>query len=180
MTNRNIIIISLDEVRPDHLSCYGYQKINTSAIDLIAKEGVIFENCFSSADFTPIAMGSIITGKYPNKHGMRDPYCYLIGPSIASILKKNGYITAGFVGNGLLSKRHGFAEGFDFWNETSKETSWDEVQYPGTESDEMFYEGNYWVEEFFKWLKENYKENFFIWGHLYETHEGSEHSLLKK
>jgi len=180
MKKRNIIIISLDEVRPDHLSCYGYQKINTSAIDQVAKEGVRFETCITSADFTPIAMGSVITGKYPNKHGMRDPYSYLIGPSIATILKKYGYKTAGFVGNGLLSKRHGFAEGFDFFNETSKETSWLEIQYPGAKSEEMFYEGNYWVEEFFKWLKENCQEKFFIWGHLYETHEGSERSLLKK
>ena len=180
MKNRNIVIISLDEVRPDHLSCYGYQKINTPAIDQVAKEGVKFETCISSADFTPIAMGSVITGKYPNKHGMRDPYSYITGPSIAEILKKNGYKTAGFVGNGLLSKKHGFAEGFDFFNETSKETSWLEIQYPGAESEEMFYEGNYWVEEFFKWLRDNSQDVFFIWGHLYETHEGSEHSLLKK
>jgi len=180
MAERNIIIISLDEVRPDHLSCYGYDKISTTAIDEVAKEGVRFETCITSADLTPIAMGSVITGKYPNKHGMRDPYSYISGPSIAGILKKSGYTTAGFVGNGLLSKRHGFAEGFDFWNETSKETSWLEIIYPGREKDEIFYEGNYWVEEFFKWLKENYKEKFFIWGHLYETHEGSEYSLLKK
>jgi len=177
---RNIIIISLDEVRPDHLSCYGYKKINTPSIDQVAKEGVRFETCITSSELTPIAMGSVITGKYPNKHGMRDPYSYITGPSISGILKKNGYKTAGFVGNGLLSKKHGFAEGFEFWNETSKGTSWMEIQYPGAESEEMFYEGNYWVEEFFKWLKDNYKENFFIWGHLYETHEGSEHSLLEK
>jgi len=180
MAKKNIIIISLDEVRPDHLSCYGYKKNNTPAIDKVAKEGVRFKTCITSSDLTPIAMGSVITGKYPNKHGMRDPYCHITGPSIAGILKENGYITAGFVGNGLLAKRHGFAEGFDFWNETSKETSWLEIQYPGGEGEEIFYEGNYWVEELFKWLKDNYKEKFFIWGHLYETHEGSEHSLLKK
>ena len=180
MSKRNIIIISLDEVRPDHLSCYGYKKINTPAIDQVAMEGVKFETCTTSSCFTPVAMGSVITGKYPNKHGMRDPYSYLTGPSIAAILKKYDYKTAGFVGNGLLSKRHGFAEGFDFFNETSKDTSWEEVQYSGIGDSEMFYAGNYWVEEFFKWLKENYKENFFIWGHLYETHEGSEHSLLEK
>jgi len=180
MKNRNIIIISLDEVRPDHLSCYGYKKISTPAIDQVAEEGVRFETCISSADLTPIAMGSVITGKYPNKHGMRDPYSYINGPSIGSILKRNGYKTAGFIGNDIISKKHGFAEGFDFWNEASKETSWDLVGYPGAESDEMFYDGNYWVEEFFKWLKNNYKETFFIWGHFYETHEGSEHSLLEK
>jgi len=178
MTKRNIILISLDEVRPDHLSCYGYKKINTPAVDQIAKQGVKFECCISSSDLTPVAMGTAITGKYPNKHGMRDPYCEVTGPSICGILKKNGYKTAGFVGNGLLAKQHGFAEGFDFWNETSKETSWAEFQY--TNNGQVFYEGNYWVEEFFQWLENNHKDRFFVWGHLYETHEGSEYSLLKK
>lgn len=180
MAKRNIVIISLDEVRPDHLSCYGYTKINTPAIDQVAKEGVRFETCISSSDFTPVAMGVVITGKYPHKHGMRDPYGSLIGPSIAWMLKEKGYLTAGFVGNGLLAKNRGYAEGFDFWNEASKETSWLELQYPGVDSDEIFYEGNYWVDEFFKWLRNNHKEKFFVWGHLYETHEGSEHALLNK
>jgi len=178
MAKKNIIVISLDEVRPDHLGCYGYEGINTPYIDLVAEEGVRFETCITTADFTPIAMGTVITGKYPNRHGVRDPYSHLTGPSIGGILKENGYFTAGFVGNGLLAKQHGFAEGFDSWNETSKETSWLELRYAG--SDQIFYEGNYWVEEFFQWLKNNHKNRFFVWGHLYETHEGSEQSLLKK
>jgi len=180
MKDQNIIIISLDEVRPDHLSCYGYKKISTPAIDQIASEGVKFNQCFSSADFTPIAMGSVITGKYPNKHGVRNAYSYLASPTIATILKEEGYRTAGFVGNGLLAKRHGFAQGFDFFNETSKDTSWLEIQYPNSGNDEIIYEGNYWVEEFFSWLKNNYQQKFFVWGHLYETHEGSGDSLVNR
>ncbi|MCK4663312.1 MAG: sulfatase [Bacteroidales bacterium] len=180
MTKRNIIIISLDEVRPDHLSCYGYKKINTPAIDQVAREGVRFETCTTSSCFTPVAMSSVITGKYPNKHGMRDPYSYLIGPSIATILKKYDYKTAGFVGNSLLSKKNGFAEGFDFYNESSEETSWEEATYKEDPKKTKVLVGNYWVEKFFKWLNENYEEKFFIWGHLLETHEGSENYLLKK
>ena len=178
MDKKNIIIISLDEIRPDHLSCYGYKKIRSAYIDRVAEEGVRFETCITSADFTPVAMGTVITGKYPNKHGMRDPYCTLTGPTIAGILQKNGYTTAGFVGNGLLAKQHGFGEGFDFFDETSKEKSWVELQYAG--SNVIHYEGNYWVEEFFKWLKNNHKDRFFMWGHLYETHESSEIALLRK
>ncbi|RKY01270.1 MAG: hypothetical protein DRP54_04015 [Spirochaetes bacterium] len=180
MNKKNVILISLDEVRPDHLSCYGYNKIRTVNIDKVAEEGVLFETCISSSDFTPVAMGSVITSKYPNKHGMRDAYSFLNGPTIAEILKDNGYITAGFVGNGLLAERHGFREGFDYWNETSKETSWLEVVYPENEDKELIYEGNYWVDDFFRWLEENYRTPFFMWGHLYETHEGAEKSLLKK
>ncbi|MBW2121835.1 MAG: sulfatase [Deltaproteobacteria bacterium] len=178
MEERNIVIISLDEVRPDHLSCYGYQGVRTRHIDEVAGRGVRFETCISTADFTPIAMGTVITGRYPNRHGMRDPYCRLVGPSIGRILKERGYTTAGFVGNGLLAGQHGFADGFAFWNETSKETSWLELRYAG--SDQVFYEGNYWVEELFHWLEGNHKARFFVWGHLYETHEGSEHALLRR
>lgn len=180
MLKRNIIVISLDEVRPDHLSCYGYTRITTPHFDRVAKEGVRFQTCISTSDFTPIAMGTVIMGKYPNKHGMRDPYCQITGPSIGGILKEKGYVTAGFVGNGLLARHHGFAEGFDFWNEASKDTSFMEVQFPGFETKEIFYEGNYWVEDFFEWLKHHYRESFFIWAHLYETHESSENSLLKR
>ena len=64
-------------------------------------------------------------------------------------------------------------------NETSKDNSWEEVQYLSIGDNEIFYAGNYWIEEFFKWLEENHKDNFFIWGHLYETHEGSENALLE-
>jgi len=177
---RNFIIISLDEVRPDHLSCYGYSRIKTSAIDQVASEGVLFQTCISSSDFTPVAMASVITGKYPNKHGMRDAYSHLVGPSLAKILQENGYLTAGFAGNNIMSKEHGFAEGFDFWNEASEKTSWLDFQYPGSEGEEVFHVGNYWVEDFFKWLHENHKEKFFVWGHLLETHEGSERSLLER
>lgn len=180
MSKRNIIIISLDEVRPDHLSCYGYQKINTPAIDQIAKEGVRFETCITASCFTPIAMGSVITGKYPNKHGMRNPYSFLLGPSIATILKKYGYKTAGFVGNDLLSRKNGYAEGFDFYDESSEETSWDKASYKEDPKKTKVLVGNYWVEKFFKWLNENCTKKFFIWGHLLETHEGSEDYLLKK
>ncbi|OGF24786.1 hypothetical protein A2331_04110 [Candidatus Falkowbacteria bacterium RIFOXYB2_FULL_34_18] len=179
MKEQNIIIISLDEVRPDHLSCYGYKKNKTPAIDKIAREGVLFETCISSSDFTPIAMGSVITGKYPNKHGMRNPFCKLHTSTIATILKKNNYMTAGFVGNGLLSSKHQYSNGFDFWHECIKETSWSHLDYDdGT--DKIFYEGYWWPDDFFSWLKENKSQPFFLWGHLYETHENSEHELLQK
>ena len=180
MKDQNIIIISLDEVRPDHLSCYGYQKISTPAIDQIASEGIKFTQCFSSADFTPIAMGSVITGKYPNKHGVRAAYSYLIGPTISEILKKNGYLTAGFVGNGLLAKIHGFSQGFEYWNEPTEDTIFETGGFPDAENYRVVYEGNYWVEEFFNWLNNHHQQKFFIWGHLYETHEGSGTSLVKR
>jgi len=181
----NIVLISLDEVRADNLSCYGYKKIHTPNIDRVADGGVRFDTCITSSIFTPVAMASTITGKYPNKHGMRDPYRHLIIDSISAILKEYGYTTAGFVGNGLLSRIHGFSEYYDYWNEPTKDTCWEMHHYPGSERGTAYgkqdaYGGNYWVEDFFTWLKGHYKEKFFVWGHLYETHEGSQHILLEK
>lgn len=174
---KNVIIISLDEIRPDHLGCYGYSKPISPNIDAVAKEGVRFETCISTADFTPIAMSSVITGKFPHKSGVRDPFSYVTNPTLAELMKADGYQTAGFVGNGLLAKQHGFSQGFDFWDQTSEETAWEIIQYPGEEV--KIYEGNYWVDKFMNWIHENHEKPFFIWGHLYETHESSEHALLK-
>lgn len=179
MLKRNIIMLSLDEVRPDHLSCYGYTKMSTPHIDRVAKEGVRFETCICSSDLTPVTMGTVVTGKYPNKHGLREPYHQITGPSIGAILKEKGYVTAGFVGNGLLSRRHRYAEGFDYWNEASKDTSFTFLDYPD-DKEEIFYEGNFWLDDFFNWLEHHAKELFFMWGHLYETHESSEHTLLQR
>jgi len=73
-SNKNVILLSVDEVRPDHLSCYGYDKIKTNNLDRISESGVLFETCIAAADFTPICMSSILCAAYPNKHTMRDPF----------------------------------------------------------------------------------------------------------
>jgi arylsulfatase A-like enzyme len=114
---KNIIMISFDEVRPDHLGCYGYGKNTTPNVDRIAENGVLFENCIAAGCFTPICMSSVLTGCYPNKHTVRDPYCTIQRPTIAEILKGNGYLTAGFSGNGVLGSAHGFGKGFASYDE---------------------------------------------------------------
>jgi len=178
MKKRNLVLITLDEVRPDHLSCYGYQRISTNNIDKLANEGVLFENCISASDFTPICHASLLTGVYPNIHGVRDAYCVLQHITIAQILKEHGYRTAGFVGNGLLGAEHGFNAGFDYWDEPKKgEEVFEHHTYPG--DTQVFLMGNWWVTRAIQWLKDNSSSNFFVWGHFYHTHEGSQHQLLQ-
>jgi len=178
MKNKNIIILSIDEVRPDHLSCYGYDRIKTENLDNIAKEGVLFKKCITASDLTPICMSSVMCAKYPNKHGMRDPYSKIQVETFAEILKENGFKTGGFVGNGLLGADHGFGKGFDYFDQPTKDTSWKQGQYPDKKG--VFYEGNWWIDKMFEWLNKNRNSQFFIWGHFYETHEGGQHSLLKR
>jgi len=173
----NIILLSIDAVRSDRLGCYGYNKGITKNWDSIAQEGILFENCIAPSCLTPVCMSSILCGAYPNKHTVRTPFCRIEAITIAEILKEQGYKTAGFVGNGLLGARHNFNRGFDFFDEPKGDASWGTVE---EESGVISYEGHWWVDNMFKWLRENYKSNFFIWGHYYETHEGAEDSLLKK
>lgn len=99
---------------------------------------------------------------------------------IASILRDRGYVTAGFVGNGVLGQAHGYGQGFDYYDEPTEEECWSKDNYLDPDEDGWFYEGGLWIDRLLEWLKSNYQSKFFVWGHYYETHEGSERFLLDK
>jgi arylsulfatase A-like enzyme len=174
----NVILISSDEVRADHLSCYGYKKIKTTNIDALAKDSVLFETCVSASSFTAICMSSVLTSNFPYSHTVRDAFQYLQGKTVAEAFKENGYKTAGFVGVGVLGSNHGFHRGFDYFNEADEENSWFASVLEGGE--ELFFVGNWWLEKCFKWIRENKSERFFIWGHFLETHSESEDFLIRE
>jgi arylsulfatase len=178
---KNVVIISLDEVRNDNLSCNGYGKMKTTNIDEIAKNGVVFEKAIGAGCMTPICMSSFLCAQYPNKHTMRLPLCKIQSRTSAEILQANGYKTCFFTGNGLVGSKHGFDIGFeDFFEPQTREVSWDTWSPTGKDED-MFYEGWWWVPDYLEWIRNNHKSSpFFIWGHLYETHEGAEVALLDK
>jgi arylsulfatase A-like enzyme len=180
MKAKNIVIISLDEVRNDNLSCNGYTKMETTNIDRIAREGIVFEKAISAGCMTPICMSSFLCAQYPNKHTMRLPLCKIQSKTTAQILQENGYTTCFITGNGLVGSKHGFDIGFsDFFEPTSTDVSWD-TWSPTGKDDDMFYEGWWWVDDYLDWIRQNHKKSpFFIWGHLYETHEGAEAALLR-
>ena len=68
----NIILISIDCLRADHLSCYGYSKNTTPNIDNLAQHGIVFKNAYSSAPWTTPAVASLFTSLYPNTHNEID------------------------------------------------------------------------------------------------------------
>jgi arylsulfatase A-like enzyme len=120
MKRPNIVLISIDTLRADHVSCYGYKRQTTPEIDRIASEGMLFKNAFSSAVWTPPAHASMLTGLYPSQHGTvdfrkLDPSI----PTIAEVLTKNGYKTVGFVNNPAVGEfvglDRGFTEFFELW-----------------------------------------------------------------
>ncbi|HTV54412.1 MAG TPA: sulfatase, partial [Terriglobia bacterium] len=111
----NIILIVLDTARADHLSCYGYTRRTTPAIDAIASRGALFENAYSPASWTLASLASIFTGLLPHQHGADWGMPLNAVPwTLARILRSEGYETAGFSSNpfyGLGAWR--LSEGFD-------------------------------------------------------------------
>jgi arylsulfatase A-like enzyme len=113
----NIILIVLDTVRADHLSCYGYSRHTTLNIDAIASQGTLFENAYAPASWTLASLASIFTGLLPHQHGADWGMPLNAGPwTLAQILRSEGYETAGFSSNafyGLGAWR--LNEGFDIY-----------------------------------------------------------------
>ena len=118
--SRNLILISIDTLRADYVSCNGSGKVQTPNIDRLAKGGVNFRRTFSPVPITLPAPASILTALYPPQHGVEQRHlCARTGTSrtLTEILKQHGYNTAAFVGSFVLDRRFGLAQGFDFYDD---------------------------------------------------------------
>ena len=94
----NVILVSVDSLRADHMSLYGYDRKTTPNIDAWANDATVFENYFSTSYLTPISEASVHTGKYPFSSGVINFQSRIptTTPTIASVLKQNGWKTAAF------------------------------------------------------------------------------------
>lgn len=110
----NVILIIMDTARSDHLSCYGHSRKTTPNIDEIVKHGVLFENAFSAAPWTPPSHASIFTGKYPSHHKTfgRNIQFKNQNASLAQVLSSNAYRCIGVTSTPLLGLGSGFETGF--------------------------------------------------------------------
>jgi hypothetical protein len=106
----NVLVISLDTVRPDHLACYGYTDIETPNIDSLAEGGILFEDALTSCPMTLPSHASVLTGLYPITHGIRDNGAFVLRDrftTLTEILKSRGYSTGAFIASFVLDSRFG-------------------------------------------------------------------------
>ncbi len=115
----NVLLIVMDCVRADHLSCYGYHRLTTPNIDRIASEGVRFATAIAPAAWTVPTIASILTGTYPPTHNAVNGHAYLDNRlcTLAEALRALGYKTIGFGNNGWVSHSVGMSRGFDIFEE---------------------------------------------------------------
>jgi len=151
----NIILISIDTLRADHLSCYGYKKKTTPMIDLLAEKGVRFSKAYSTSPWTLPSHASMFTGLYPTKHNAVEEN-FAIEKKAAMLAQRfqdAGYATGGFVSHYYLSKDYGFDRGFDKF----------EMQLDDATADKMIGSAS-------KWIRDNRKKSFFAFIHLFDVH----------
>jgi arylsulfatase A-like enzyme/Flp pilus assembly protein TadD len=161
----NILLISLDTTRADHLGCYGYKPAKTPNLDRLAQEGIRFARAYCPAPLTLPSHASIMTGLYPVTHGVHNNGHDLpsgIG-TLAEILKGRGYSTAAFVSSFSVDSRFGLDRGFDVYDDTFRSESPFKTQNAERRAEETF-------AGFSRWLENNGKNRFFGWVHYYDPH----------
>jgi choline-sulfatase len=164
----NLVLVTIDTLRADRLGCYGYSHIETPNLDRIARQGVLFENAVTHTPLTAPAHASIFTGLYPTVHKVRDTGGFVLQasqPTLAEVLRQQGWDTAAFVGSSVLKKQFGFNQGFAFYD--------DEVPKP----DPRKIAGDYAerrasevVDRAVAWLASRSGRPFFLWVHVFDPH----------
>lgn len=176
----NIILITLDTTRADHLSCYGYKRQTSPNLDLLAKESVLYTRAIATSSWTLPSHASIFTGKFTTSHGARkDPNGPLIltdaihGPqewqkqrarglsknelTLARILRENGYVTAAVVGGPWMKKIFGLNEGFDFYDDAGI------TSYNGRPASQI-------TSGAINWIEKSLGKKFFLFLNYFDPH----------
>ena len=163
-SNPNIILISLDTLRAQSMSCYKFKKETTPFLDQMAKEGVLFENMCAASTSTPPSHMSMMTGLYLGVHEVLNKQ--VLDQKIKTlpeILSEAGYTTCAVTENGFLVREMGFGRGFDDYYEIKDVELFDKILVTGGFAKDVFERGKTWIDE-----KINYK--FFLFLHTYEVH----------
>jgi choline-sulfatase len=161
----NILLITLDTTRADHLGCYGYQPAKTPSLDGLAREGIRFARVYCQAPMTLPSHVSILSGLYPATHGVRNNGHVLAAgiKTLAEILKGRGYATAAFVSSFSVDSRFGIDRGFDVYDDTFQSQATLKSTNAERRAAETF-------DRFSRWLENNGSSRFFAWVHYYDPH----------
>jgi len=168
----DVILITVDTLRADHLGCYGYKPIQTPNIDKLAESGARFATVVAQVPLTFPSHCSILTGTYPMFHKVRDNMGYRLDPSkttLAEILRTNGYQTGAFVGSFVLDSRFGLGRGFDtYYDHFNTEKNPDGFLMPG----QLERRAEVVLNQAMQWIGSIPPQApFFAWIHLFDPHE---------
>ena len=152
----NVVLVSIDTLRADHLGLYGYDRPTSPNIDAWAKKSIVFDQCFSQAPSTLLSHMSLFTGLYPSHHGVLSNEDRLPDETktFVDVLHSNGYTTAAFTGGGFLREKFNYHtfdlfKHSDFWDVRLSE--------------------HHQFREMLAWIAQQ-KSKFFLFWHTYKVH----------
>ena len=162
----NILLIAVETLRADHVHTYGYSRDTTPQMDHFAENAFRFTNLVSTSSWTMPSHMSMLTGLYPGVHQTTDISLKLDDniPTLAGVLKNNGYYTAGFVSNHLLESHFGFGKGFDCYDDFTMNLA------ARGETEELVRTSPPLNEAVLTWLRTNYNKRFFLFVHYFDPH----------
>jgi arylsulfatase A-like enzyme len=189
----NVLLVTVDTLRPDRLSAYGYRGHETPHLDRLAAEGALFENAWTDTPWTTPSMASVMTGVYPTRHGFRSTNTNRLGPenlTLAEVLGASGYATAAVIGSFPLDAIFQLDQGFDRYDDAFTTPIW---IHPDVESGHLESEFRDVPEEqamfamakamndsrrtdeevtdaAVEWLRDAPSRPFFLWVHYFGPH----------
>jgi arylsulfatase A-like enzyme/Tfp pilus assembly protein PilF len=164
----NILIVTIDTLRADRVRCYGYEKINTAVMDQLSHEGVLFEDVSCAVPLTLPSHASIFTALYPFSHGMRHNQSFIKTwnkPTLAEILRQQGYKTAAFLASSILDSQFGLDHGFEFYDDAFA-ISLGQIREAFAEKSASTV-----AKSALDWLQQNKEGKFFLWIHFFDPHD---------
>ncbi len=167
-----VVLVSIDTLRSDHLPAYGYRGVETPAIDALRRDGVLFERAYTVTPLTFPAHASLLTGLWPEAHGVRDNVGYPLDeariaageiPYLPQLLRAQGYSTGAAVSAYVLQGRGGLRAGFDLYE--------DGIEFQtGRGLGGLQRRGGETLRPALAWVRRVAGRPFFLFLHLYEPH----------
>jgi arylsulfatase A-like enzyme/Tfp pilus assembly protein PilF len=164
----NVLLVTIDTLRADRLGVYGHARAATPVLDRLAREGVLVEEAVVQVPQTRPSHASILTGRQPYEHGIRDnrsPPLEARLPTLAAVLRGHGYDTGAVVGAYPVSRASGLDRGFSFFDDPFGAGERATARDPRTER-----RASAVVDAALKWLARPRTAPFFLWVHVFDPH----------
>jgi arylsulfatase A-like enzyme/tetratricopeptide (TPR) repeat protein len=168
ITGANVLLVTLDTTRADHVGAYGWSSAETPRLDALASEGVLFETVVTPTAFTLPSHSSIMTGLYPPFHGVRlngGAALADVQTTLAERLTAAGYRCGAVVGAFVLDQRWGLDQGFEVFDDEFEIAPDQKLDLAGVQRP-----GNQVVDKALDWLNQSDERPFFAWLHFYDPH----------
>jgi arylsulfatase A-like enzyme len=163
-TAQNVLLITIDTLRADHVGAYGDASARTPTLDALARAGLRFERAYATAPITIVSHASLLTGRYPPGHRARDNGIRIdpATPTLAAAFQRAGFATGAFIAAFPLDRRFGLNAGFDAYGDAMPRDA------HGRLANER--PGRAVVDEAIAWLNGHQDRRVFVWVHLFEPH----------